>query len=182
MDLRSLILLFVIISCDSSILPKQKGYFAPNFTYPSYKVIESCNHSFKINNSTKIILNNNCNYEIDYDELKAKIYMTNITLENNIDYVISKFDEKVFNNSEFADQILTSEFSNPYKDVFSKVYFFVGEAPSNIQFFITDSTQNFLSASLLFDSKPNYDSLLPYIHYIRNDIKKIIESFDWSSK
>ena len=69
-----------------------------------------------------------------------------------------------------------------YKDVFSKVYFFVGESPSNIQFFITDSTQNFLSASLLFDSKPNYDSLLPYIHYIRNDIKKIIESFDWSSK
>ena len=66
--------------------------------------------------------------------------------------------------------------------MFSKVYFFVGESPSNIQFFITDSTQNFLSASLLFDSKPNYDSLLPYIHYIRNDIKKIIESFDWSSK
>ena len=99
-----------------------------------------------------------------------------------MEIISQKFDEKVFNNSEFADQILTSEFSNPFKDVFSKVYFFVGESPSNIQFFITDSMQNFLSASLLFDSKPNYDSLLPYIHYIRNDIKKIIESFDWSSK
>ena len=174
--------MFAIISCDNNTLPKQKGYFAPNFTYPSYKVIESCNHSLKINNSTNIVFNNDCNYEIDYDELKAKIYVSNITVENNIDIIHSKFDEKVFNNSEYADQILTSEYSNEYKDVFSKVYFFVGDAPSNIQFFITDSMQNFLSASLLFDSKPNYDSLLPYIHYIRNDIKKIIESFDWSKK
>ena len=129
-----------------------------------------------------MISKTDCNYEIMYNELNAKIYFSNIIVDNNMEIISRKFDEKVFNNSEFADQILTSEFSNPYKDVFSKVYFFVGESPSNIQFFITDSTQNFLSASLLFDSKPNYDSLLPYIHYIRNDIKKIIESFDWSSK
>ena len=182
MALRILFLLLLISSCDSNILPKQKGFFAPDFNFPNYKILESCNHSFKLNNASKIVAKPDCNYEIEYDELNAKIYVSNIIVDKNFDIISKKFDEKVFNNSEFADQILTSEFSNPYKDVFSKVYFFVGESPSNIQFFITDSTQNFLSASLLFDSKPNYDSLLPYIHYIRNDIKKIIESFDWSSK
>ena len=182
MALRLLFLLLIISSCDSNILPKQKGFFAPDFNFPNYKILESCNHSFKLNNASKIVAKPDCNYEIEYDELNAKIYVSNIIVENNFDMISKKFDEKVFNNSEFADQILTSEFSNPYKDVFSRVYFFVGDAPSNIQFFITDSTQNFLSASLLFDSKPNYDSLLPYIHYIRNDIKKIVESFDWSNK
>ena len=182
MVLRLSFLFLIITSCESTILPKQRGFFAPEFTFPNYKILESCNHSFKINDLTNVISKPDCNYEIEYDELNAKIYFSNIIVENNMEIISRKFDEKVFNNSEFADQILTSEFSNPYKDVFSKVYFFVGESPSNIQFFITDSTQNFLSASLLFDSKPNYDSLLPYIHYIRNDIKKIIESFDWSSK
>ena len=182
MVFRLLFFFVIIISCDSTNLPKQRGFFAPEFSLPSYKILESCNHNFKVNDLTNIISKPNCNYEIEYNELNAKIYVSSIIVENNMEIISQKFDEKVFNNSEFADQILTSEFSNPYKDVFSKVYFFVGESPSNIQFFITDSTQNFLSASLLFDSKPNYDSLLTYIHYIRNDIKKIIESFDWSSK
>ena len=91
----------------------------------------------------------------------------------------SKFDEKVFNNSEYSDQILTSEYSNFDKKVYSKLFFFVGDSPSNIQFYLTDSLSNFLSASVYFNSRPNYDSLYPYIHYIRSDIKKIIESFDW---
>ena len=182
MVFRLLFLFVIIISCDSTNLPKQRGFFAPEFSLPSYKILEYCNHSFKLNNASKIIAKPDCNYEIEYDELNAKIYVSSIIADNNFDLISKKFDEKVFNNSEFADQILTSEYSNQYKDVFSRVYFFVGDAPSNIQFFITDSMQNFLSASLLFDSKPNYDSLLPYIHYIRNDIKKIIESFDWSNK
>ena len=136
----------------------------------------SCERVFnpKLNNKPVVVLSNNDGCAISRsNEAKA--------LGIPMGAPAFKY-EKVFNNSEYADQILTSEFSNPSKDVFSKVYFFVGESPSNIQFFITDSTQNFLSATLLFDSKPNYDSLLPYIHYIRNDIKKIIESFDWSSK
>ena len=75
--------------------------------------------------------------------------------------------------------ILTSEYSNFDKKVYSKLFFFVGDSPSNIQFYLTDSLSNFLSASVYFNSRPNYDSLYPYIHYIRSDIKKIIESFDW---
>ena len=182
MALRILFLLLLISSCDSNILPKQKGFFAPDFNFPNYKILESCNHSFKLNDLTNIISKPNCNYEIEYDELNAKIYVSSIIVDNNFDMISKKFDEKVFNNSEFADQILTSEFSNPYKDVFSRVYFFVGDAPSNIQFFINNSSQNFLSECFFFVSIPNFYSFLHYIHYIRNDIKKIIESFDWSSK
>ena len=62
------------------------------------------------------------------------------------------------------------------------MFLFVGDTPSNIQYYITDSIKNFLSANLYFNSKPNYDSLLPYIHYIRNDIKKMIESFEWNNE
>ena len=177
------ILSFLIFaSCDNSSLPKQKGFFAPEFSYPKYENQALCNFKFNRNLSSNIIKTNECNYEIYYKDLDAKIYLNKIKLTNNLNELSSKFDEKVFNNSEYADQILTSEYSDPSKKVYSRIYFFVGDTPSNIQFYLTDSVSNYISSSTYFNSKPNYDSLLPYIHYIRNDIKKIIESFDWSSK
>ena len=166
-------------SCDNSSLPKQKGFFAPEFSYPKYENQALCNFKFTRNLSSNIIKTNECNYEIYYKELDAKIYLNKIKLTNNLNELSSKFDEKVFNNSEYADQILTSEYSDLSKKVYSRIYFFVGDTPSNIQFYITDSISNYISSSTYFNSKPNYDSLLPYIHYIRSDIKKIIESFDW---
>ena len=102
----------------------------------------------------------------------AKIYLNKIKLTNNLNELSSKFDEKVFNNSEYADQILTSEYSDPSKKVYSRIYFFVGDSPSNIQFYLTDSVSNYISSSTYFNSKPNYDSLLPYIHYIRTILEK----------
>ena len=174
------ILSFLIFaSCDNSSLPKQKGFFSPEFSYPKYENQALCNFKFNRNLSSNIIKTNECNYEIYYKDLDAKIYLNKIKLTNNLNELSLKFDEKVFNNSEYADQILTSEYSDPSKKVYSRIYFFVGDTPSNIQFYLTDSVSNYISSSTYFNSKPNYDSLLPYIHYIRSDIRKFIESFDW---
>ena len=121
-------------SCDNSSLPKQKGFFAPEFSYPKYENQALCNFKFSRNLSSNIIKTNECNYEIYYKDLDAKIYLNKIKLTNNLNELSSKFDEKVFNNSEYADQILTSEYSDPSKKVYSRIYFFVGDSPSNIQF------------------------------------------------
>ena len=65
------------------------------------------------------------------------------------------------------------------KNISSKVYTFIGDTPSNIQFYITNNKNKFFTGSLYFNSKPNYDSLLPYIDYIGDDIKKMVDSFTW---
>mgnify|MGYP001156721682 FL=1 len=179
MRILVVIVFSLLFSCDNQSLPKQKGYFAPEFSYPKYGNQSICNFEFIRNLETSIIKVDECNLEIDYKKLDAKIYFNKINLKNNFGELSSKFEERIFNNSEYADQILTSEYSNIDRDIYSKIYFFVGDTPSNIQFYITDSLSNYISASLYFNSKPNYDSLLPYIHYIRSDIKKIIESFVW---
>ena len=41
------------------------------------------------------------------------------------------------------------------------------------------SSKHFFSGELLFQTRPNYDSLQPSISFIEADIKKIIESFEW---
>ena len=54
-----------------------------------------------------------------------------------------------------------------------------GNAATNAQFYVTDSTKNFVTASMYFYSKPNFDSILPAADYIKNDMKQIIESIKW---
>ena len=43
-------------------------------------------------------------------------------------------------------------------------------------------SNNFITGSLYFETKPNYDSLYPYINYIRNDIRKMVDSFEWTNE
>ena len=89
------------------------------------------------------------------------------------------FTKKIQENSINAFAVNVSEYNDVENRVFAKYFSFVGNAPSNTQFYITDSTSVYLKGSLYFDSKPNYDSLLPSIHLINNDIRKMIQTFNW---
>ena len=71
------------------------------------------------------------------------------------------------------------EFFNERNQIYGSIFSIKGNAASQIQFYLTDKTNNFLTGSLYFYSKPNYDSLLPAIRYIENDIKHFMETFSW---
>ena len=177
---RLLIIFLILIGCEEFYLPKQKAYLAHQFSLPKYQMISSkCGYSFSMNSNSKISFDSNCNAIINYDFLKADIFISNIKIKNNLELIRYDFNQKISDNSSLVSSINTSEFNNIDKNVFALYYSFIGNAPSNIQFYITDSISNFLTGSLYFNSKPNYDSLLPSISYVKNDIKKIIETFQW---
>ena len=48
-----------------------------------------------------------------------------------------------------------------------------------LQFYLTDSTDNFVRGALYFNFVPNNDSMRPVIDYLRQDIDRIINSFEW---
>ena len=54
-----------------------------------------------------------------------------------------------------------------------------GNAASQSQFYVTDSTKHFLAGSVYFYAKPNFDSILPAAEYIKNDMRSILESMKW---
>ena len=68
---------------------------------------------------------------------------------------------------------------NPKKRVFGSMYYITGNAASQIQFHITDSTKNFIKGSLYFYAKPNYDSILPAVDYVKKDILRLVETLEW---
>lgn len=54
-----------------------------------------------------------------------------------------------------------------------------GPAASPFQFYITDSTRHFLRAALYFNTQVRADSLAPIVDFVKQDVMKMIESFEW---
>ena len=78
-----------------------------------------------------------------------------------------------------ADDIIEQPFVNDQAEVYGMYYEVRGNAASQAQFYVTDSVQHFVTGSLYFYAKPNYDSIYPAAVYLQKDIRKIMESLRW---
>ncbi len=179
--IRNLILLLIVVGCNNDyILPKPKAFLFKQFKNQEYYNFDSkCGFSFIVNKYS-IIDSNECNLKIYNPYLKSTIFFTKVNIDNNIMLIQKDFDKKLKENSKNAFYVKSSEYVNSNKKIYAKYFTFSGDTPSNIQFFITDSISKYITGSLFFESKPNYDSLLPSIEFTNNEIRKLIQSFNWN--
>ena len=82
-------------------------------------------------------------------------------------------------HTQKADEIAERLYENQERKVYGMFYEVGGNAASQSQFYVTDSTNHFLTGSLYFYTKPNYDSILPASNYLQRDIQRIMESVIW---
>jgi gliding motility-associated lipoprotein GldD len=54
-----------------------------------------------------------------------------------------------------------------------------GPAASPMQFYLTDSTHHYLRGALYFNTEVNPDSMAPVYEFVKKDILKMIETFEW---
>ena len=127
--------------------------------------------------------NDSTSYGINivYPKLKGTIYLTYKPVGN--DSILKRYfiDAQNFTqeHTRKADEIAEQLYDNKERRVYGMFYEVGGNAASQSQFYVTDSTNHFLTGSLYFYAKPNYDSILPAAHYLKKDIKKIIETITW---
>ena len=57
-----------------------------------------------------------------------------------------------------------------------------GEVPSQFQFTLTDSVQNFLRGAVYFNVKVQNDSLRPAIEFVKKDAMQIINTLQWKQQ
>jgi gliding motility-associated lipoprotein GldD len=69
--------------------------------------------------------------------------------------------------------------SDSLRDVHGIIYDIEGDAASNVQFFLTDSTQHFLRGALYFFNPPNPDSIAPVLAFVRGDIDRLAQTLVW---
>lgn len=114
--------------------------------------------------------------------MKAKVFLTYFPIKNDFDLHIKEAEKMVYEHTIKASAIETKSFEYPEKRVFGNFYELKGYSASNIQFYVTDSTRHFVTANLYFNTRPKPDSLAPAIDYIKRDMIRMLDTFQWKDK
>jgi gliding motility-associated lipoprotein GldD len=179
--------LVTIVSCDREYLPKPLGYNRLVLPEPAYHTLpDTLPYTFEYSSHARLLADTSWIrekfwVEIYYPELKANIHVTYKKILNN-EQLLKEFlnDAYVLTSKHqikayAIDEVITH---NPNGHT-AVVVELDGEVPSQMQFTITDSTQNFLRGALYFNTKVQNDSLKPAIEYVKKDIMHLINTFDW---
>jgi gliding motility-associated lipoprotein GldD len=182
-NLLFLLFLSFFFSCKNDVLPKPKAYLSLKYPEKTYEYLELKRpYRFKVSKTATVINDKNNWLTIRYPKLKASIDITYRPVNNNIKELLTEAEKLVFKHTAKAEQILPKDFINKENRVFGSVFEITGNAASQIQFHVTDSTENFIKGALYFYAKPNYDSILPAVNYIKEDILYLMETLEWVKK
>jgi gliding motility-associated lipoprotein GldD len=174
--------------CRERAIPKPKGYFRidlPEKKYRSYDTICPFSFEYPVYGKINYNLGKNsepCWFNIEFPRFRAVMHFSYKTVNKNLDLMLKESYDYAYSHSVKADAITELPWQNTEHKVYGILYDIKGNTASSIQFFVTDSTRNFLRGALYFSAEPNSDSLAPVISFFREDIIHLIESFKWKNK
>lgn len=173
--------LLLSTSCKQETLPKPPGMLALEYPVAEYSKYASsnCPYTFDKNDLGQIQLKENCGVVIAYPKLNAALYLTYRNVDGNIKQLITDAQKLTYEHVIKADNILEEKYLNPEHNVYGMFYDVSGNAASQSQFYVTDSTAHFITGSIYFNVRPNYDSILPAANYLKRDIRYLMESLKW---
>lgn len=161
-------------------MPKPKAYLSLEYPNPQYTDFKkACGYDFKYNSLSNIKDQGQCNFHINYPKLRATVYLNYRPVQNNIESLLRDAQKLTYEHVVKADNITEQPYIDSEHKKFGMFYEVGGNAASQSQFYVTDSTKHFLMGSIYFYAKPNFDSVLPAAHYIKNDLKILMESLKW---
>ncbi len=114
-----------------------------------------------------------------YPALNATIHCSYKPVNGNLRELTNDALEFVYRNASFANAIPEREYAHPEERVYGVLFDLEGNTASSCQFFVTDSVRHFFRASVYCNCPPNADSLAPVYDYLRTDVIKMVETFQW---
>lgn len=207
--IAALIPILFFAGCNSTYTSKKEGYykidlpqkeyvkfdkpgFPYSFEYPVYATIEEDSQYLDQKVKDPYSIN------IDFPSLNGKIYITYKVIGGTSVYQIKNA------GGGYRDSIGKNIFQNLVNDSYKLTYkndvkansiedsimytpnhisgiFFrlSGSVATAKQFFLSDTTHNFLRGALYFDATPNEDSLRPVNNFLQEDMKHIINTLQW---
>lgn len=201
-----------ISSCNSPYVSKKRGYFKIDLPQHSYQKFERDGfpYSFEypvygdiIQDSTYFDSNPENPYwiNVDFPTFSGRLFLSYKEIGGKVFYKIKLPDGK------YKDSFAVNEFDKMVDDAFkltnkndvvstsikqtlittpnnvSGVFFKVGgNAATAIQFFLSDTTKNFIRGALYFSVSPNSDSIKPVQDFLQVDIEHMINTFKWKGK
>ena len=184
------VIFIVLFGCENYFLPKQSAYLRLDYPKPEYKLIDDKDFPFFFEANTRLseisdidINLRSIDFIINYNQLNAQINFQykNVNSNEKLNAYILDLKSTIETHSMMANSVKIKDYSLKEKNIFGRIFDLSGNVASPYQFYLTDSLNNIISGLVYFNIKPNYDSILPAINYIENDIIHLIESFDWKN-
>ncbi len=171
----------LLMSCKNELLPKPPSQLRLNYAVARYDAFENhCPFTFEMNSEAVIKEDKDCGFTITYPKMKATIYLTYKTVNNDIGFLLRDAQNLTYKMHTIkADEIIELPYFNKGKKVYGTFYDVTGNAATNSLFYATDSVKHFVTGSVYFYAKPNYDSLLPAESYVKNDMQHLMETIKW---
>lgn len=185
MPLRSILiliapLLLLPIGCGQDAVPKPKAMLRLEYEREPLALLESdCPYTFDYNTVSRVEWKEQCALDLIYPEMKGSIFITYKEIDNNLRELLTDAQKLSYEHVVKADNITEQPFVNPDERVYGMFYSVQGNAASQAQFYATDSTRHFVTGSLYFYARPNYDSIFPAAVYLQRDMRRILESLEW---
>lgn len=182
-------LVLLCLACESNWLPKPPGYNRIELPRHEYQRLEQ-GYPYQLDFSThsrveadSFNLGEKEWINLNYKDFGAKVHLTYKKIDQSTDFktlsndafnLTAKHQIKAYGIEEGI--LLTP---NGYVAVVAELS---GEIPTQFQFFVTDSTSNFLRGAVYFNSALKNDSLAPIIEYIKLDMAHLINSVNFQKK
>lgn len=191
------LLLFSLLftACGDDVLPIPKPRSFPKVDYPerAYEraTTEYCDFSFDKPVSASLVREelffdkappDSCWFDLRFAEsLNGSVHFSYYPIEDykHFEALRDEAFQLVGVHNERASDIREIVLHRDAAGVHGVAFDIAGPAASPFQFFLTDSTDNFLRGALYFDAEVRPDSLRPIIEYAKEDIFRMMESFEW---
>lgn len=186
----SYFVLLTFISCNSPYIPKPAGYFKIDFPEKKYQLFNQPNYPYTFEYPTYARVVKDSTFfgdetenpwwvNIEFPQFDARIYLSykiigNYKLEKLLDDAYNLTNKHSVKASYINDSVMN--ISNNVHGTFFSV---AGDVATADQFFLTDSTKNFVRGALYFNATPNEDSLRPVNQFLVEDMKHLINTLRW---
>lgn len=183
------LVLFSTVSCSDSYTPKPRGHFRIDLPQHEYRLFDTTfPYSFEYPVYAKIVNDSSSLAEpywinIWFSRFNATLHLSYKPVHGNLAGFLNDAHTMVNKHIPKANSISQREFVDSLNHVYGLEYIIRGaDAASPYQFYLTDSTANFVRGALYFNLVPDNDSLSPVIDFLVADIHHLISSFKWKKE
>jgi gliding motility-associated lipoprotein GldD len=180
-------LLFTACGGNPDYSPKPRGYFRIVFPKKEYQTYNAgCPFTFDYPKYAVVVPDSDkdakpCWLNVRFPQFNGTLHLSyeHINSKEEFNKLIEEAHKFAFKHTVKATSIDEGNIAFPEKKLYGIYYTIDGNAASSAQFYLTDSTKNYLRCSLYFYNEPRLDSIQPVLTFIKKDMDVMIRSFKW---
>lgn len=181
------LLFFVSCSGNRDYSPKPRGYFRIIFPKKDYQIyMQGCPFTFAYPKYAYIEPDKNpkakpCWLNMQFPQFNGTLHLSYESIQSKKEFneLVEDAHKLSFKHTVKATSIDEGVIAYPDRKVYGIYYTIEGNAASSVQFYLTDSTRNYIRGALYFNTEPRLDSIQPVLTFVKKDVEVMIKSFRW---